>query len=33
MLADEKLNTEQLRDAMWRFQERTGLSVTAFCAQ
>ncbi len=32
-VADEKLNTEQLRDAMWRFQERTGLSVTAFCAQ
>ena len=31
-VADEKLNTEQLRDAMERFQKRTGLSP-GFCAQ
>ena len=31
-VADEKLNTEQLRDAMERFRQRTGLSA-GFCAQ
>ena len=32
-VADEKLNTEQLRDAMERFRARTGLPIAAFCAQ